>query len=111
MEKEENISLVNKGKEYFFGKLLFEGEYSNGKRNGKGRKYDGNSNIKFEGEYLNGKKWNGKGYYNNGNIIYEIKQGKRYIKEYNNYGELIFEGEYLNGQRGKHIVYIKIKVY
>ena len=28
-----------KGKEYYNGKLLFEGEYSNGKRNGKGKEY------------------------------------------------------------------------
>ena len=33
----------------------------------------------FEGEYLDGKKWNGKGY--NGNI-YNIENGKGYVKEY-----------------------------
>ena len=58
----------NKGKEYngYNDELLFEGEYLNGKRNGKGREYDNNGNIKFEGEYLNGKR-NGKGkeYYDN----------------------------------------------
>ena len=71
----------------------------NGKRNGKGKEYNNNNNgyLIFEGEYLNGKKWNGKGYYDN-NILYEIKNGKGYIKEYE--GEnLIFEGEYKNGQR------------
>ena len=57
-----------------------------------------NNKIKFEGEYLNGLKWNGKGYYNN-NIIYELKNGKGYVKGYNNDGKLKFEGEYLNGQR------------
>ena len=43
------------GKEYdFYGTLLYEGEYLNGKRNGKGKEYCENVLI-FEGEYLNGK--------------------------------------------------------
>ena len=51
MEKEKN----------FFSKLVFEGEYLDGKRwNGKGNDFDFISNLKFEGEYLNGK-LNGKG--------------------------------------------------
>ena len=58
-------------------KLLFEGEYVNGKRNVKGKEYY-NDNIIFEGEYLNGIR-NGK--------------GKEYYKD-----KLIFEGEYLNGK-------------
>ena len=59
-----------KGKEYWDdGKLLFEGEYLNGKRNGKGKEYDYDGELIFEGEYLNGKKWNGKGYDKNNNII------------------------------------------
>ena len=39
--------------------LIFEGEYKNGKRNGKGKEYD-NDIFVFEGEYLNGKR-HGKG--------------------------------------------------
>ena len=39
------------------GKLIFEGEYLNGKRNGKGKEYYNNGNVAFEGEYLNGKRW------------------------------------------------------
>ena len=39
-----------------------------------------------------------KGYNKNGEIEYEIKDGKGYIKEYD-YGELKFEGEYLNGKK------------
>ena len=36
---------------------IFEGEYLNGKRNGKGKEYDKyNSKLEYEGEYLNGKK-------------------------------------------------------
>ena len=41
--------------------LIYEGEYLNGKRNGKGKEYNKNSELIFEGEFLNGKKWNGKG--------------------------------------------------
>ena len=33
----------------------FEGEYLNGKRNGKGKEYSyWNGNLQFEGEYLSG---------------------------------------------------------
>ena len=68
------------GKEYDYDdNLIFEGEYLNGERNGKGKEY-WKGNLIFEGEYLNGKR-NGKG------------------KEYDEDGELIFEGEYLNGER------------
>jgi len=52
-----------KGKEYDCGKLIFEGEYVSGKKNGKGKEYDRwNKALLFEGEYLNGKR-NGNGYY------------------------------------------------
>ena len=87
-----------KGKEYNEnGKLIYEGEYLKGEKNGKGKEYiDGN--LIFEGEYLNGKKWNGKGYYLNHNISYELKEGKGYVKEYDG-DKLIFEGEYLNGEK------------
>ena len=88
-----------KGKEYYDGKLIFEGEYLNGERNGKGKEYDHiYGNLRFEGEYLNGEKWNGNGY-NNDNIIYSLKNGKGSIKEYDYDGKLEFEGEYLNGKR------------
>ena len=70
-----------KGKEYLNeNTLLFEGEYLNGKRNGKGKEYFGKINkLRFEGEYLNGKR-NGKG------------------KEYDYDGILKFEGEYLDNK-------------
>ena len=43
---------------------------------------------------------NGKGYDENGNIIYELINGNGKVKEYDIYdGKLIFEGEYLNGKR------------
>ena len=57
---------INNGKGYvkeydYFSKLVFEGEYVNGQKNGKGKEYYNNGKIRFEGEYLNGKKYNGKG--------------------------------------------------
>ena len=87
---------------------LFEGEYKNGKRNGRGKEYyssnskhinDGEEKIKFEGEYLNGKRWTGKGYDFNKKLLYEIKNGNGFIKEYNDNKQLIYEGNYLNGDK------------
>ena len=51
-----------KGKEYLklSDKLLYEGEYLNGERNGIGKEYDSDDNLIYEGEYLNREK-NGKG--------------------------------------------------
>ena len=71
-----------------YEKLIFEGNYIDGERNGKGKEYydeeklkfEENSILKFEGEYKKGKR-NGKG------------------KEYYIDGTLEFEGEYLNGER------------
>ena len=79
------------------GKLNFEGEYLNGKRNGKGKEYDDDI-IMYEGEYLNGMK-HGRGKENNhkgflyfdGEYLYNYKiKGKYYLK-----GNLEFEGEFL----------------
>ena len=61
-------------------KLKFEGEYLNGKRNGKGKEYYPGGTLEFECEYLNGKR-NGKG------------------KEYGYNGKLKFEGQFLNDKR------------
>ena len=50
-------------KEYYCnGKLLFEGEYLNGKRNGKVKEYYYNGKLRFEGEYLYSHKLRGKFY-------------------------------------------------
>ena len=109
---------------YDNGKLKFEGEFINGDINGKGKEYYKNGSIKFEGKYFYNKQWNGKGYDNNGNTIYELNNGKGFIKkydyifnalefegdylfgsingkakEYNYKGILIFEGEYVNGYK------------
>ena len=104
--QEEN----GKTKEFslFDNQLLFEGEYLNGKRNGKGKEYllsgrFGYIDMIFEGEYLNGKR-NGKGKlysYRNDILISEeeysngILDGKvKYYKE----GLLFFLGEYKKGK-------------
>ena len=54
----EGEYLNGKAKEYSdFGELIYEGGYLNGKRNGKGKEIvqDCWNKITFEGEYLNGK--------------------------------------------------------
>ena len=35
---------------------MFEGEYLNGLRNGKGKEYNSKGDLIFEGEYLNGER-------------------------------------------------------
>ena len=104
MEKEKNIIII-----------IFEGEYLNGKRNGTGREYFIDNILRFEGIYLNGKKWEGKGYDKLNNIVYELKEGKGFIKEYDyENGNLIFEGEYLNGEKngkGKEYNYFGKLIY
>jgi len=88
-----------KGKEFSYkGKLKYEGKYLNGKKEGKGIEFGYDGKSKFEGEFKDGKKWSGKGYDDKNNIIYEIKNGLEYIKEFGILGRLIYEGEYSNGQ-------------
>ena len=93
------IETNGSGKEY---KIKFEGEYLNGKKNGKGKEYYENGKIKYEGEYINGER-NGKGkeYYRNGKLFFEGEylDGKRHGKgkEYNEEGLLLFEGGYEYG--------------
>ena len=70
----------------------------NGKRNGKGREYGYDNTLEFEGDYYNGKKWSGKGYDRNGNIIYELKNGKGLIRRYLR-NDLLYEYEYLKGEK------------
>ena len=79
-------------------KLIYEGEYKNKKKNGKGKEYYENGKVKFEGEYLNGKRLKGTGYYNEGSVNLVIeKNGK--AKEFYKKGEKLFIGKYSNGER------------
>ena len=47
---------------------------------------------------LQNKEYNGKGYDEKGNMIYELINGNGKVKEYDDEGELRFKGEYLNGK-------------
>ena len=102
-KQSKQVNGIGKEYEYNTGILEYEGGYLNYERNGKGREYCLDFKLRFEGEYLNGKKWSGKGYYytisGGYSEIYELKDGKGYIKEYNFDRNLIYEGEYLNGER------------
>ena len=67
--------------------LIYEGEYKNGEKNGKGKEYDRYGKLIYEGEYKDGKKQGkGKKYYHN--------EKDDYINNY-----IKFEGEFLNGKK------------
>ena len=87
-----------KGKEYLNNKLIYEGEYLNGKRNGNGKNYFNDNSI-FEGVYLNNQKIVGAYYDKNGLKIRGINNINGKGKEYDDNGKIKFEGEYLNGER------------
>ena len=78
---------------------MYEGEYLNGEKNGKGKEYN-KDHLIYEGQYLKGKKWNGKIYSKSNQNLYIIENGKGYIIEYDElFGKLIYEREYSNGER------------
>ena len=83
-------------KEYYYeGK--FQGEYLNGKRNGRGKEYDYWGNLSFEGKYLNDNKFIGTQYKNY--RTYKIDNSNGVGEDYDIEGNLIFKGEYLNGEK------------
>ena len=90
-----------KGKEFCDEQCIYEGEYLNGVKNGKGKCYK-NDELIFEGKFLNGKK-NGFGkeiYYKEyyeGIFLNDEKNGK--FKGYDDENRLIFEGEFKNGKK------------
>ena len=90
-----------KGKEYYINsnQILYEGEFLNGERNGKGKEYNWCRDLIFKGEYFKGKRWNGEGYNIYKKIIYKLKDGKGYVRNYDFDDNLIYEGEYLNGEK------------
>ena len=70
--------------------------------------------MEFEGEFLYDNKFNGKGYDQDGNIIYELINGNGKVKEYWVIGDILFEGEYLNGKKngkGKECYFRNILLY
>ena len=68
--------------------LIFEGEYLNGEKNGRGKEYYENGELKFDGEYLNNKRWNDKGFKIDEKFSYELKEGNGLVEEYDQYGFL-----------------------
>ena len=99
-DKKNNIIYELKDGKGFIKNRNYVGEYLNGEKNGKGKEYEQyNNRLLFEGEYLNGKKWNGIFYNIYSDEIFLLKDGKGFIKEFYNNGDLKFEGEYLNGVR------------
>jgi len=98
------IEKDGKGKEYILDTkiVIFEGDYINKKRNGKGKEYNDKSQLIFEGEYFNGKRKGLGKEYNLGELIFqgEYLNGKRNGKgkRYYDNGKILFEGEYLNGK-------------
>ena len=87
------------------GELFFEGQYEQDMKI-KGREYI-NGKLVYEGEYIydggiyNDVKYNGKGYDENGCLIYEIIKGngKGKVREYYYDGTLLFEGEFIEGRK------------
>jgi len=90
--------------------LIYEGEYLNAKRHGKGKEYNNEGQLIFEGEYVNGIKWNGKTF--DDNNIYELKDGTGFIIE-NDIDDIgIFKGKYINGKKngkGKEYYFGQLK--
>ena len=88
-------------KEFFDdGVLKFEGEYFNGERNGKGKRYDyENKEVLFEGEYLNGEKWNGRGkeYYTDYDDIDDIGEDEMTFTLFNQNPKKKTRGLYSGG--------------
>ena len=78
-------------------KISFKGNFKNGVKNGKGIEFNDLGKIQFEGEYLNGFRYNGKGYDRANNLVYELKNGCGYVKEYGLCNILIFEGNFVDG--------------
>ena len=93
---EKHGKCVEFNKDY---EIMFYGEYKNGKKYGKGKEFINGKGIKFDGEYFEGKRWNGKGYDGDGNVIYELKDGKGYVIDYFYGTWMKLEGEYLYGER------------
>ena len=85
------------GKEKNIIGMVFQNLRENNSRR-KGKRYT-NSIEKsiFEGEFFFDKRWTGKGYDDEGNIIYELKDGTGNIKEFHKNGQIKFDGVCIKG--------------
>ena len=72
-----------------------QNELKNGFGNIKEYNYLGN--LLYEGQYSLGKRWNGKMFNNKGEIEFELKNGCGNGKEYGFSNDLIYEGNYVDG--------------
>ena len=82
---------------YMNNRLVYEGEFKNGKRNGKGKSFL-RGKLMFEGDIIDDELTKGKYYDEEGNIIKEGDDGNG-LRTYFDIDILKFEGEYLNGKR------------
>ena len=135
------IKIFNKIYSYYFYKgkvfnkfiendneIIYDGEYKDNKKEGKGKEYNKKWQLIFIGEFTNGYRFKGKEFNENGELVFngkyskglhfdgyrkeyideflkfegEIKNGlKLKGKEYDINGNIIFEGEYKDGQNYK----------
>ena len=85
--------------------ILYDGEYKNNLKEGKGKEFNKKGNLLYIGEFMNGYRYKGKEYNENGEIIFNGKYAKGFpyngkLKEYiGNF--LKFEGEIKNGLKIK----------
>ena len=96
----KNKEVYKKVKEYK-NILEYEGEYSYGKRNGKGKEYDINGNLIYEGDFCDGYRKTNK--VNEDNLTslnseISLKNGVKngITKYYNRKGEIVYQAEYKN---------------
>ena len=107
----ENYTKYYSNNAYYY--LEFEGEYENGKRNGRGKEYSFSNKVIFEGEYLNGKRKSGKEYIGEtlefeGKYLNGKKLTGKISEFYNDYDrKLKFKGDHLNGKKWNGIGYDK----
>ena len=87
--------------------IQYEGEYSNGLRNGKGKEYNENGQLIFKGIFFNGEKYEGTlyRYSDEGKLIFKVEMNKGNILgkgiQYSEYNENLieFEGEVINDKK------------
>ena len=107
-----------KGKEYYNGELIFEGEFLDGERSGKGRLYASKYETFFRSQLMMNRQM--QRFFPMQPMMkiqmlgfFPMQQiGNIQGKGYNNKEKLIFEGEFFdghkNGKKGKNIMYIMI---
>ena len=105
-----NGKFEGKGKYTYISGSYYIGDWKNGKKNGKGKVYRKNGNLKIEGNFVDDKiegygKWS---FENNDYYIGECKNDKinGKGKEYYKNGNLKYEGNYVDGKMegyGKYI--------